>query len=201
MSEQYSLFSQSQLRDIKRPTVKSPEAFYLSSPSLDQWKQRIYRFQQGIVAELELPQQHSLLDPPSGSDSVLSLNPFSLPQQNTEFWRNQFPDVGVPAFYFVTDAELPLLLYVGETCHSNTRWKGEHDCKRYLLNYVELHRRYQSSVAVRISFYLDAPAPARDRQKLEQRLIQKWRSPFNKENWKHWGTPFIGQKSKSAPGG
>jgi hypothetical protein len=26
-------------------------------------------------------------------------------------------------------------------------------------------------------------------------LIEKWRSPFNKENWKHWGTPFIWGKT------
>lgn len=193
MSEQYSLFSQSQLREIKRPRVKSPETLYLTSNALATWKQRIYRFQQQVVEELDQLQQRSLLQS-SDAPEVLSLNPFSLEQKNTEFWRNRFPDVGVPAFYFVTDAELPIVLYVGETCHSNTRWKGEHDCKRYLLNYVELHRRYQMLVAVRIAFHLEAPAATRDRQNLEQQLIQTWRSPFNKENWKHWGTPFIGQK-------
>ena len=125
---------------------------------------------------------------------MLTLNPYDLPQQNTEFWRGQFPEGGGAAFYFVSDANLPLLLYVGETCHANTRWKGEHDCKRYLMNYVELHRRYERSVSVQVAFYLDAPEATRDRQQLEQQLIQTWRSPFNKENWKHWGTPFIGQK-------
>ena len=193
MSDQYSLFSQSQLRDIKRPRVKSPEALYLTSNSLQTWKERIARFQSQIIQELSQPQQRSLLEQDHRPE-VLRLNPHELDQKNTEFWRGQFPDVGVPAFYFVIDAEVPLLLYVGETCKSNTRWKGEHDCKRYLMNYVELHRRYGTPVSVRISFYLDAPEVTRDRQSLEQQLIQTWRSPFNKENWKHWGTPFIGQK-------
>jgi len=31
----------------------------------------------------------------------------------------------------------------------------------------------------------------RPRQQLEKSLIAKWRSPFNKENWNFWGTPFV----------
>ena len=30
-----------------------------------------------------------------------------------------------------------LLLYVGETCQADRRWKGEHDCKSYLAAYGE----------------------------------------------------------------
>ncbi|MEO0688447.1 MAG: GIY-YIG nuclease family protein, partial [Cyanobacteria bacterium J06649_11] len=44
--------------------------------------------------------------------------------------------------------------------------------------------------AVNIAFWWDAPDSTRPRQKLELELIQKWRSPFNKENWKLWGQPF-----------
>ncbi|MEM9136225.1 MAG: GIY-YIG nuclease family protein [Cyanobacteria bacterium P01_F01_bin.42] len=191
MSEQYSLFSQSQLRQIKRPQVKSPETLYLTSKSLQGWQQRVYRFQQQVITNLAQPRQQTLIQTQNDNDAAaLTLNPFALPQQNTEFWRGRFPDVGVPALYFVSDAELPVLLYVGETCKSNARWKGEHDCKSYLMNYVALHRRYDRPVSVRISFYLDAPEDVRDRQRLEQQLIQTWRSPFNRENWKHWGTPF-----------
>ncbi|MEO1211419.1 MAG: GIY-YIG nuclease family protein, partial [Cyanobacteria bacterium J06638_20] len=32
-------------------------------------------------------------------------------------------------------------------------------------------------------------------QHLESALIYRWRSPFNKENWTFWGTPFTGGKS------
>ena len=195
MSEQYSLFSQSQIREIKRPAVKSSEALYFSAASLEKWKQRIHRFQQSVIQELSQPQQVSLLDPMPQQPEILSLNPLDLPQQNTEFWRQKFPDVGGSAYYFVSDADVPLLLYVGETCHANTRWKGEHDCKSYLMNYVELHRRYDIPVTVQIAFYQDAPDDTRARQQLEQSLIQMWRSPFNKENWKHWGKPFGAQNT------
>jgi len=90
----------------------------------------------------------------------------------------------------VIDYELPLLLYVGETIHSNQRWRGEHDCKRYVQNYVEAHRRHDLATSVNISFYHWAPEKTRDRQQLETALIYKWRSPFNKQNWTLWGKPF-----------
>ncbi len=37
--------------------------------------------------------------------------------------------------YFVIDSAARLLLYVAETCRSNKRWKGTHDCKRYIEKY------------------------------------------------------------------
>ncbi|NJN24177.1 MAG: GIY-YIG nuclease family protein [Acaryochloridaceae cyanobacterium RL_2_7] len=150
-----------------------------------------------MIQDLNRPRQVSFLDAlDSTSDGtthepdVLSLNPLDLPQQNTEFWRQKFTDVGSSAFYFVSDAAVPVVLYVGETGQANSRWKGEHDCKRYLMNYVELHRRYELPVTVQIGFYPEAPEETRARQQLEQSLIQIWRSPFNKENWQHWGKPF-----------
>jgi hypothetical protein len=123
-----------------------------------------------------------------------SIDPFKLPQQNTEFWRWKAEDVGSAALYFVMDCQLPILLYVGETIKSNQRWKGMHDCKRYLLNYVTAHRLHDSPVAVNIGFWAQAPVQTRLRQQLELALIEKWRSPFNKENWGFWNTPFIGEK-------
>lgn len=122
-------------------------------------------------------------------------DPFSLPRQNTEFWRWTYADAGIAAFYFVIDWELPLLLYIGETVKSNQRWKGEHDCKRYLQNYVTAHRSHHLPVTVNISFWREAPSDRRDRQRLESALIRTWRSPFNKENWARWSTPFVGGKS------
>ncbi len=196
MSEQRSLFSVTQLQDIQRPSVKSQSSLVFSRSALEAWKQRIYRFQQDQMATFRQPRQRSLLMAEKDDWALFSLDPFSLPQQNTEFWRGTVSDPGGAALYFVVDAELPLLLYVGETCHSNTRWKGGHDCKRYLMNYVELHRRYTLPVSPRIGFWLEAPSGAYARQAQEQSLIQQWRSPFNKENWKHWGTPFMGIKPK-----
>ena len=36
----------------------------------------------------------------------------------------------------------------------------------------------------------DVPTERRARQNLESELIEKWRSPFNRESWKFWGQPF-----------
>jgi hypothetical protein len=84
----------------------------------------------------------------------------------------------------------PLLLYTGETGKSNQRWKGEHGCKHYLLNYQQAHYHYSLPTEIGIAFWQDAPAQTKARQQLERDLILKWRSPFNKENWAFWGTPF-----------
>jgi len=135
--------------------------------------------------------QGSLFDmtEPMPADSI---DPFTLPQRNAEFWREQFTDAGNAALYFVVDHEADVLLYVGETVKANQRWKGTHDCKRYILNYVSAHRAAQLAVQVNIGFWSYAPEERKARQSLESELIRKWRSPFNKENWRVWSTPFIG---------
>ncbi|MCL6436286.1 MAG: GIY-YIG nuclease family protein [Leptolyngbyaceae cyanobacterium HOT.MB2.61] len=190
VSEQKSLFSTAELRGCY--TVgRSPE-LAISRESLQEWKQRVFRYQQQV--KINPPaQQGTLFDLiPTAEEIASCVNPFELPQQNTEFWRWQAADEGVSALYFVIDYELPILLYVGETVKSNLRWKGEHDCKRYILNYVSAHRPCNLPVSVNIGFWAQAPVKTRDRQQLELALIYQWRSPFNKENWEFWGTPFIG---------
>jgi hypothetical protein len=174
----------------------------LSEEALQAWKHRIVTFQHQVKTD-ELAQQGNLFDNLvegtladrvsfEGAD-LDSINPFTLPQQNTEFWRWKIEDVGVAALYFVIDDQDAVLLYVGETVKSNQRWKGEHDCKRYLMNYVSAHRSLNLPVKVNIRFWAKAPVQTRPRQRLEAALIRKWRSPFNKENWKFWGTPFVGE--------
>jgi hypothetical protein len=169
----------------------------MSQEALQQWKQRVFQFQQqveqsastqqGTLFELGATYLHNPVDPDC-------LNPFKLPQQNTEFWRWKADDAGIAALYFVIDYELPILLYVGETVKSGQRWKGEHDCKRYLLNYRQAHYQHQLTSTLGIAFWSQAPVGTRPRQRLESALINKWRSPFNKENWQFWGTPFVGGK-------
>lgn len=143
---------------------------------------------QGLLFSLESETDRNAQDP-------LRLDPFSLTAQNIEFWRSPADEPGLAALYFVIDQELPLLLYVGETCKANQRWKGVHDCKRYVRNYVEAHRIHHLPVSVSIGFWPHAPEQTRARQRMERSLIEQWRSPFNKENWKHWGTPFVWGKS------
>ncbi len=178
----------------------------LGIPELRAWKQRIIRFQRQLQLTPAV-QQGSLFDvaaiasPEAAavSNSSSSLDPFALRRQNTEFWRWQFDDVGVAAMYFVIDYAASdqgdsLLLYVGETVKSNQRWQGEHDCKRYLLNYQQAHYDNGLNSKLGIAFWPCAPVERQPRQQLELSLIYRWRSPFNKENWRYWNTPFVGSK-------
>ncbi|MGP1384298.1 MAG: GIY-YIG nuclease family protein [Thainema sp.] len=226
MTEQRSLFSVAEERQLYSYRCTDVQ---ISPKMLQDWKQRVYRFQQNVLAEQQVPCQGSLFTaaeaagtyavdavdavdaiatPNSTSDSSSDLtsdpipstdldqiDPFTLRQQNTEFWRWKFDDVGVAALYFVIDYEVPILLYVGETVKSNQRWKGEHDCKRYLVNYRQTHYQLEIPTALSIGFWPHAPAERKPRQQLESALIKKWRSPFNKENWTFWGTPFVGGKA------
>lgn len=169
------------------------ETLEIAPDSLQAWKQKVLTFQQQVNINPPIAQA-SLFDAAVSPLDAETIDPFQLPQQNTQFWRWQATDAGISALYFVIDYELNLLLYVGETVKSNQRWKGTHDCKRYLLNYQQAHYQFDLPTKLGIAFWQDAPAATRARQKLESRLIFKWRSPFNKENWVFWGTPFTGGK-------
>ncbi|NER79392.1 MAG: GIY-YIG nuclease family protein [Leptolyngbya sp. SIO1D8] len=165
----------------------------LTAIELEAWKQRIFQFQQTVLQHAA-PTQGNLFDISSPSPAA-NIEPFKLPQRNAEFWRGQFSDTGNAALYFVVDHELPILLYVGETVKANQRWKGTHDCKRYILSYLSAHRAQSLPVQVNIGFWPHAPEGRKARQSLESELIRHWRSPFNKENWRIWATPFIGSPS------
>ncbi|MBT9316025.1 GIY-YIG nuclease family protein [Leptothoe spongobia] len=160
----------------------------LSQQEVTEWKCKVATFQMSVKTA-PIMQQACLFE--QSGDPADEIDPFALPQQNTEFWRWQYSDVGIAALYFVIDYHSELLLYVGETVKSNQRWKGEHDCKRYLMNYRQAHYHHNLESQLGIAFWRHAPAERRPRQKVESALIYKWRSPFNKENWRFWGTPFI----------
>jgi hypothetical protein len=196
-AQQGSLFSVAEQRAIylagQRP--RDPD-WTMGAAALQTWKQRIFEYQQQVKPSLN--QQQSLLGLLEAANSTPespdpeTLDPFSLPQQNIEFWRWQQEGEGESALYFVIDQTLPLLLYVGETVKSHQRWKGEHGCKEYLARYRELHYQHQLPTTLGIGFWRQAPTQTRARQKQESALIYKWRAPFNKENWRYWGTPFVG---------
>jgi hypothetical protein len=195
--EQASLFSSPTAADAGGSYRVQPPSMLLDMQpdALDAWKRRVFHYQQR-VREQPSPQQGALFELEDSPGAIADhLNPFALPRQNTEFWRWRATDSGVSALYFVIDETLPLLLYVGETVKSNQRWKGEHDCKRYLDNYRMVHYAHQLPTQLNIAFWPDAPTATRPRQHLESALIYRWRSPFNKENWTFWGTPFTGGKS------
>jgi hypothetical protein len=123
-----------------------------------------------------------------------ALDPLSLQAQSLSFWRwPEAPQSGC-AIYLVMDrpaaSGASLLLYVGETVAADRRWKGEHDCKRYLDAYGEALRRAELTLTLSIRFWFEVPHQTRQRRDLEQALIRRWLPPFNKETRGRWATPF-----------
>ena len=158
----------------------------MSAEALFQWKQQIFDHQQSANIQ---PQQGTLFEIAANPYDCNEINPLSLQLQNLACL--DLPDPGDrTCLYFVVDNTLPLLLYVGETeLTPKQRWVN-HYCDRYILHYIEMHRRYSLDVAVGIAFWYGAPSDRKQRLKLESELIHKWKSPFNKECWQYWGKPF-----------
>ncbi|MGK7891025.1 MAG: GIY-YIG nuclease family protein [Leptolyngbyaceae cyanobacterium] len=207
-AQQQSLFSVSEQRNFTPLGPRESPHLDIESSFLQQWKSDIHRYQQRIVTE-QTVQQPSLLEGlatnagtdvvTKGTDSVKDweaiahqIMPFDLDLHNFFFFQwpaDRHPDSA--CLYFVMDTTASLLLYVGETCRANQRWKGVHGCKQYVLNYQSLHFQHNIPTAINTGFCWDTPTETQPRQHLESMLIKKWRSPFNKENWKFWGTPFV----------
>lgn len=161
----------------------------MSKKALVEWKARIFKHQQRTLNS-QSPQQTSLFDPPRSHCDLDSINPFALKLHHSKFYRMRDVQEKI-CIYFIIDNALPLLLYVGETMQTaKERWNGTHDCKDYAMNYVELHRQHNLKVNLCSAFWYDTPENRTARLKLESKLINKWRSPFNKENWSKYGKPF-----------
>lgn len=190
--EQGSLFGEG--FELSRKVYDSGASYAMGSQSLLEWKRAIAKYQGSITKAIPVTQTTLFEIAPNHCDPH-SINPFALSLHPAEFYRLPSPDSGDACIYFVIDLvspdQLPVLLYIGETCRSSKRWKGVHDCKRYVSNYRDLHVTHNQLNQVVMSFWWDAPAAFRPRQQLEKSLIEKWRSPFNKENWSFWGTPFV----------
>ena len=183
MSEQLSLFNvQPSLR------VEQPQKL-MSKDAVLKWKLKIFDYQQRTL-QTEPSRQTSLFDTPKSHCDSDSINPFELQLHSSQFYRMR--EQGERnCIYFIIDNSLPLLLYVGETKQTaKQRWNGVHDCRDYIMNYVELHRKYDLEVRVCSAFWYDTPSVRKSRLKLESELINRWQSPFNKENWQRWGQPF-----------
>lgn len=167
----------------------------MNKERLMQWKAQIAAYQQQ-VRNSQPPKQPTLFALPPTHCDPDSIDPFSLKLITMQFWRMPVDSPGYPCIYFVIDFVfvidkiVPLLLYVGESSQSNQRWKGVHDCKRYVEKYHDLHYKHGLERAVSIAFWFDTPSERRARQDLELSLILRWKSPFNKENWERWGQPF-----------
>ena len=159
---------------------------------LTEWRNRIHNHQLKITkdAQNKTLQQTSL--PINTISKEKKIDPNSLQPLSLNFWRtNQYIHNG-PAMYFVIDSmeSSKIILYIGETNLANKRWKGEHDCKNYLMNYKEALNHNNLSSHQDIRFFLDVPKEVKLRRKLEQQLIYLWLPPFNKETRDRWATTF-----------
>ena len=184
---QLELFSVEEL-NINR-TNSRPDGLVMDTDALVRWKEQIAGYQKR-ARERKPAEQITLFDLAPVHCDPDAINPFSLRLYPTLFYRLPADSPGEACIYFVLDNASQLVLYIGETACSNKRWKGTHDCKRYIENYQDLHNRHGLKTAVNITFWWDAPSETRPRQQLEQALIQKWKSPLNKENWERWGQLF-----------
>ncbi len=166
-----------------------PESLSMDADALVQWKIRIATHQQ--QTKKNQPEQETLFDMVKAHVDPDKIDPFDLRLCPMSFHRLPTGSPGDACIYFVLDSAAGLVLYIGETSRSNKRWKGTHDCKRYLDKYQSLHYQYGLSSAINMAFWWDVPVQTRARQQLELGLIKRWKAPFNKENWSLWSAPFV----------
>ena len=136
---------------------------------LTEWRNRIYNHQYKISKDTHNKNLHQTNLPINTISNERKIDPFSLQPLSLNFWRtNQYIHNG-PAMYFVIDSmeSSKIILYIGETNSANKRWKGEHDCKNYLLNYKEALAHNKLSSHQDIRFFLDVPKEVKLRRKLE----------------------------------
>ena len=164
----------------------------INSETLMSWRNKIYDHQSKIMEEKSRQVSQQTIIPGTNIFEDKKIDPFSLQPLSLSFWRaNQYVHNG-PALYFVIDKMInsKIILYIGETNSANKRWKGEHDCKNYLINYKESLASNNLSSHQDIRFFLDVPKEVKLRRKLEQKLIYLWLPPFNKETRERWATTF-----------
>ncbi len=164
----------------------------IKSEILTEWRNRIYNHQFKISKGTYNKTLYQTSLPINAISNERKIDPFSLQPLSLNFWRtNQYIHNG-PAMYFVIDSmeNSQIILYIGETNSANKRWKGEHDCKNYLMNYKEALAYNKLSSHQDIRFFLDVPKEVKLRRKLEQQLIYLWLPPFNKETRDRWATTF-----------
>ena len=158
------------------------------------WQERLHAHQAPLFRGEGSSNAQTSLFAETAPDPAACLDPLALTPLPLTFWRwPESPHQGA-AIYLVLDRpaalEQPLLLYVGETMAADRRWKGAHDCKAYLAAYSEALQRTGLQQQLSIRFCTDVPQSTRPRRALEQRLIERWLPPFNKEMQQRWITPF-----------
>ena len=169
-----------------------PNNLKIKGEILTKWRDRIYDYQFKISKDAHNKTLQQTCLPIKTISNERKIDPFSLQPLSLNFWRTNQYIHNCPAMYYVIDSieNSKIILYIGETNSANKRWKGEHDCKNYLMNYKEALAHNKLSSHQDIRFFLDVPKEVKLRRKLEQQLIYLWLPPFNKETRDRWATTF-----------
>ena len=183
--------------DINFSEKKRLDHIYVEKKVIKEWQKKINDYQSPIFKYgYKNINQRSLFES-NTDDKNETFSPKSLTALPLSFWRWPQPMHEGPAIYFVIDkimnTDENIILYIGETISAEKRWKGEHDCKSYISNYLETLQKANVKTNLNIRFWLDVPIKTKERRQLEQDLIQTWLPPFNKETRGIWATPFTSQ--------
>tara|TARA_B100000579_G_scaffold430446_1_gene443866 strand:- start:560 stop:1159 length:600 start_codon:yes stop_codon:yes gene_type:complete len=191
---QYDLFKKN---DINFSENNLLQDIFIDKKIIKKWQEKIIRHQSHIFESGYKDIIQSSLFESSLKESNEYINPVELTPLPLSFWRWPKSIHEGPAVYFVMDQMIEsdenIILYIGETVSAEKRWKGEHDCKKYLSSYSDSLQKANLSSKLNIRFWLDVPLKTKERRKLEQKLIQTWLPPFNKETRGIWATPFTSQ--------
>ena len=191
---QYDLFSNNDLNISEKNPLQDK---FIEKKIIKEWQKKIITHQSPIFKYGYKDINQSSLFESSSKELNESLNPIELTPLPLSFWRWPKAMHEGPAVYFVMDKIIDsgenIILYIGETVSAEKRWKGEHDCKNYLSSYSDCLYKANMTTNLSIRFGLDVPIKTKERRKLEQKLIQTWLPPFNKETREIWATPFTSQ--------
>ena len=191
---QYNLFNNN---DFNSSETNKLQDINIDEKVIKEWQKKIIRHQSPFFRHgYKKVNQPSLFEVNSENLNA-TFNPINLTPLPLSFWKWPKSMHQGPAVYFVMDniinSEENIILYIGETISAEQRWKGEHDCKSYLSSYSDTLQKANITTKLNIRFWLDVPSKTKERRKLEQRLIQTWLPPFNKETRRIWATPFTSQ--------
>ena len=192
--KQHDLFNN---EDITFSFENNSQDINLDKKVIQEWQEKIINHQSPIFKSSYKNANQTSLFESSSEKSNDTFNPIELSALPLSFWRWPKTMHQGPAVYFVMDkinnSNESIILYIGETISAEKRWKGEHDCKSYLANYSENLQKANITTKLNIRFWLDVPLNTKERRNLEQKLIQVWLPPFNKETRGIWATPFTSQ--------
>ncbi len=166
----------------------------ISKDLLTSWQKNIQNSQARLFnGDIDSTKQFCFFETKESKD-LDGFNPLEIAPLPMNFWQLPNKPHSGPAIYLVMDLpegfKTPILLYIGETVSADLRWKGDHDCKEYIASYSQALSKVGLNSNLNIRFWTDVPKTTKARRKLEQKLIQLWLPPFNKETRNRWSTPF-----------